>query len=75
MINTDRIVPVQATDLVTLYGTIMKLAGTSVTPVQATNPVGSASPFFFFLGDSRPGPPSACPAVGSPARRLQPDHS
>lgn len=38
MINTERIVPVQATDLVTLYGTIMKLAGTAVTPVQATNP-------------------------------------
>lgn len=38
MINTERIVPVQATDLVTLYGTIMKLAGTSVTAVQATNP-------------------------------------
>lgn len=38
MINTERIVPVQATDLVTLYGTIIKLAGTSVTAVQATNP-------------------------------------
>lgn len=38
MINTERIVPVQATDLVTLYGTMMKLAGTSVTAVQATNP-------------------------------------
>lgn len=38
MINTERIVPVQATDLITLYGTIMKLAGTSVTAVQAINP-------------------------------------
>lgn len=38
MINTERIVPVQATDLITLYGTMMKLAGTSVTAVQATNP-------------------------------------
>lgn len=38
MINTERIVPVQATDLITLYGTIMKLAGTSVTAVQATDP-------------------------------------
>ena len=38
MINTNRIVPVQATDLITLYGTIMKLAGTSVTAVQATAP-------------------------------------
>lgn len=38
MINTDRIVPVLATDLITLYGTIMKLAGTSVTAVQADTP-------------------------------------
>lgn len=36
MINTDRIVPVVSTDLLTLYGTIMKLAGTSVTAVQAS---------------------------------------
>lgn len=38
MINTDRIVPVTATDLLTLYGTIMKLVGTSITAVSATNP-------------------------------------
>ena len=38
MINSNRIVPVMATDLITLYGTIMKLAGTSVTAVQADNP-------------------------------------
>lgn len=38
MVNTNRIVPVQATDLITLYGTIMKLAGTSVTAVQAADP-------------------------------------
>lgn len=37
MINSNRIVPVKATDLITLYGTIMKLAGTSVTAVQATD--------------------------------------
>lgn len=38
MINENRIVPVQATDLLTLYGTMMKLAGTSVTAVSAANP-------------------------------------
>jgi hypothetical protein len=38
MINANRIVPVMATDLITLYGTIMKLAGTSVTAVEAENP-------------------------------------
>lgn len=38
MINSNRIVPVMATDLITLYGTIMKLAGTSVTAVQADDP-------------------------------------
>lgn len=38
MINTNRIVPVQASDLITLYGTMMKLAGTSVTAVQASAP-------------------------------------
>ena len=38
MINRDRIVPVQKTDLLTLYGTIMKLAGTSITVAQATTP-------------------------------------
>lgn len=38
MINKDRIVSVTATDLITLYGTIMMLANTSVTAVDATNP-------------------------------------
>ena len=38
MINTNRIVPVVKTDLLTLYGNIMKLAGTSVTAVQAAEP-------------------------------------
>ena len=38
MINNNRIVPVMATDLITLYGTIMTLAGTSVTAVQADAP-------------------------------------
>lgn len=38
MINQNRIVPVTVTDLLTLYGTIMKLAGTTVTAVQATDP-------------------------------------
>ena len=31
MINADRIVPVTQVDLLTLYGNIMKLAGTTVT--------------------------------------------
>lgn len=35
MINADRIVPVSAVDLLTLYGNIMKLAGTSVAKVDA----------------------------------------
>lgn len=38
MINLNRIVPVTATDLLTLYGTIMKLAGTTVTAVEASDP-------------------------------------
>ena len=38
MINTERIVPVNETDLITLYGTMMKLAGTSVTAVEAVDP-------------------------------------
>lgn len=38
MINEDRIVPVQKTDLITLYGTIMKLAGTSVAAAEAVAP-------------------------------------
>lgn len=40
MINTNRIVPVTATDLITLYGTIMKLAGTSVTAAEASTTNG-----------------------------------
>ena len=40
MINENRIVPVTATDLITLYGTIMKLAGTSITAVNATTDDG-----------------------------------
>ena len=38
MINNDRIVPVVKTDLLTLYGTIMKLAGTTVAKASATTP-------------------------------------
>lgn len=38
MINADRIVPVQKTDLLTLYGNIMKLAGTNVSKVSAATP-------------------------------------
>ena len=38
MINTNRIVPVTRTDLLTLLGTMMKLAGTSVSAVEASAP-------------------------------------
>lgn len=38
MINMNRIVPITSTDLITMYGTIMKLAGTNVTAVSAVNP-------------------------------------
>ena len=38
MINTDRIVPVTQVDLLTLYGNIMKLAGTTVAAVDAVAP-------------------------------------
>lgn len=40
MINTNRIVPVTATDLITLYGTIMKLIHISVTAVEASTTNG-----------------------------------
>ena len=38
MINEKRIVPVTKVDLLTLYGNIMKLAGTTVSDVQASEP-------------------------------------
>ena len=38
MINTDRIVPVTVTDLLTLYGNILTISGKAVDAVQATNP-------------------------------------
>lgn len=38
MINNNRIVPVTKTDLLTLIGTIMALAGTSFTALQAAVP-------------------------------------
>ena len=38
MINDKRIVPVTQVDLLTLYGNIMKLAGTSVAAVEAVTP-------------------------------------
>lgn len=36
MINTDRIVPITAVDLITMYGIILKLAGVNVTALDAT---------------------------------------
>lgn len=38
MINNDRIVPVTATDLVSLYGVILSAAGKTLTVANATNP-------------------------------------
>lgn len=38
MINTNRIVPVSRVDLLTLYGNIMTLAGTTVGAVEAAQP-------------------------------------
>ena len=40
MINNDRIVPVTKTDLLTLYGNIFTIAGTSIAAVDAANPNG-----------------------------------
>ena len=37
MINADRIVPVMATDLLTLYGNMFMIAGETVTALQATS--------------------------------------
>ena len=41
MINTDRIVPVTRTDLVSLYALIMKASGTTLTVVSAVDPEGN----------------------------------
>lgn len=38
MINTDRIVPVQKIDLISLYALILKAGGDTITPVEAVNP-------------------------------------
>lgn len=38
MINTDRIVQVAATDLLSLYGLILKVGGQNVAALDATNP-------------------------------------
>ena len=41
MINQDRIVPVTKTDLLTLYGTILKAASVSVTALNASDVEGN----------------------------------
>lgn len=43
MINTNRIVPVTATDLITLYGLILKVGNVSVTALDATDTAGDFS--------------------------------
>lgn len=40
MINTNRVVPVQATDLITLYSRIFAIAGTTITAVNANGADG-----------------------------------
>lgn len=40
MINTDRIIPVTATDLLTLYGLILKVGSVNVTKLEATDTEG-----------------------------------
>lgn len=37
MINTNRVVPVTKTDLITLYGTVLKIASISATALSASN--------------------------------------
>lgn len=43
MINQDRIVPVTATDLITLYGLILKVGSINVTSLSTTNTNGDFS--------------------------------
>ena len=43
MINNDRIVPVTKTDLLTLYGTVLKAANVSVTALNASDAEGNFS--------------------------------
>ena len=43
MINADRIVPVAKTDLLTLYGTALKIASVSVTALNASDAEGNFS--------------------------------
>lgn len=43
MINNDRIVPVTKTDLLTLYGTVLKAASVSVTALSASDAEGNFS--------------------------------
>lgn len=38
MINNDRIVPIEVYDLLSMVGLIMKLAGTTVAKISASNP-------------------------------------
>jgi len=40
MINSNRIVPVTKTDLITLYGNILTISGTTVTAVNANDASG-----------------------------------
>lgn len=40
MINESRIVPVTATDLLTLYGVMFAIADTSIEAIESSNPLG-----------------------------------
>lgn len=44
MVNNNNIIPVTQTDLLTLYGTALKLAGTSYTVIAANDVAGNFSP-------------------------------
>ena len=44
MINFDRIVPVTATDLISLYGLILTVSGVEVIPLEAVNPAEFEQP-------------------------------
>lgn len=45
MINNDRIVPITAVDLLTMYGVILTIAGVNVTALEATTTNGQFEGF------------------------------
>lgn len=45
MINTDRIVPITAIDLISMYGVVLRIAGVNVTALDATTTNGQFEGF------------------------------